>query len=140
MVKNNVIDLLTIGDFLFMVDDRPELAIDLITGKTHPQVFPAEDAQELLHAMACRFFETRFHQIRPFTYRGTMSNNKSAELSLVQISPENREQLCIQVMAEILNRAANPDPLEEVVRMMLIDSLSRFMGDFQMEGDYDEEE
>ena len=140
MVKNNVIDLLTIGDFLFMANGQPELAIDLMTGEGHPQVFPAADARELLLQMAHRFFGDRFSSVKPYTYRGRLSNGDFTEISAVRISLENREQLCIQVMAAILNRAANPDPLEEEVRMMLKDSLSRMMEGFSMDGDYDEEE
>lgn len=130
MVRNNVIEMLTVGDYLVMADGQPELTIDLMTGRGMPQVLPAENAQELLYGMANSLFESRFLRTKRNAFCGTVSDGRTKELSMVRITPENLDTLCIQTMAMILNRAANPDPLEEKVRMMLIEGIERLMSEF----------
>ena len=131
MVHNNVIDRLTIGDYLVFLDNAPYLSVDLRTGIGIPTGFARKDASAYLSDMALRCFPERHYQIAPFTYRGTLANGKNAKLTLVRISRENQEQLCLQAIAAILTKAANPDPLEQEVRNMLSDLLDRMFDDME---------
>lgn len=107
MIKNKVLEQLTVGDYVSLFNGVPMIAREISSGEVTVDVMPADQAEEILACSAEDMFAVCL-KIAPNVYRGKLHLGGEGILAMLEITEQNRELICLYGIARIFNEYTCP--------------------------------